>query len=108
VLADDAQTCMAADAVARIVAYLVEEDSDSIVIELIAALNPDALDGVSEWSHCWLIFASRSGQIDMRLFGIESVVGRKLKLLKLDECQMPVMQIVDIKPFHPLDQRHSE
>lgn len=89
--------------VVRQVASIVEETDDTLVLKVTPALNPDVLDGLSEWSHCWMVFLS-SGEMDMMLLAIGSIHERLLYLRKPFILEKRCIDlIVDIKPCHPLD-----
>jgi tRNA (Thr-GGU) A37 N-methylase len=89
--------------VVREIASFVEETDEILVLKVMPALNPDILDGLSEWSHCWIVFLS-SGEVDMELFAIYSIHERLVSLRKLAYLGKRCLDlIVDIKPCHPLD-----
>ena len=86
----------------RAVAQVESESVDSLNIELCKPLNGEALSGILEWSHCWLIFFS-SGELKMEACEIDSAEQRRLALRKLRPFSLQSAILVDIKPVHQLD-----
>ncbi len=84
--------------VSREVARLVSEDS----IEIVKQLNHESVDGIADWSHCWLVTVSGE-EINLvlcEILGIQKV--RQLRLKFLGPMR-PGARIIDIKPVHPCD-----
>ena len=75
--------------------------ADTVIIELVNLLVPQCLEGLAEWSHCWLIYIA-AGTVEIQLFEIQSVCSKKLTLLRLQPFFSPAC-IIDIKPFHYCD-----
>lgn len=93
-------------AVVRSVASIAGDTVDMVELRVHAALNPESLDGITDWSHCWVLFLAGNMHttVEIKLFSIVSVDNRKLSLKKLEKFSFPQSAIiVDIKPFHPLD-----
>ncbi len=90
---------MTSTVVVRHVATVV----DSYSISLVPALNGDALAGLDNWSHCWIIYHNES--LQMELYEIASVdIATRTLAFKTDISQnVKTTVIVDIKPFHPCD-----
>ena len=83
-------------------------DVHQCVVQISKELNHEALDGILEWSHCWLLYLDSQGRIEISLFRILDIYGNKLILDPL----LPVLLtnttvIVDIKPFHACDDNTS-
>jgi tRNA (Thr-GGU) A37 N-methylase len=83
---------------AREVAKFIPPDT----IEIVKQLNPESLDGILDWSHCWLVTmgADGFGLVLFEIVGIENQ--RRLKLIGKFE-ELNGKKIVDIKPVHPCD-----
>jgi tRNA (Thr-GGU) A37 N-methylase len=77
-------------------------ESNHYYVELEKPLNPDSFDGITDWSHCWLIGITKSGSVDMVLCEIIRIVKRRLYVNPLSSIP-PDIVIVDIKPVHSLD-----
>ena len=74
-----------------------------LTIEIVKELNQESLDGITEWSHCWLITID-NGRLGMHAFAIQQRQGRKLTLFPIDQIPSPSSAtIIDIKPIHACD-----
>ena len=88
----------------RRVATVVAISDNSVVVELCKPLNGDSLDGLTEWSHCWLVGLDiTSNEIVLRMFEIEKSERRKIFLNNISDKWNPDLWIIDMKPIHPLD-----
>ena len=82
----------------------LSHDTGEIVVELCKPLNADALDGISEWSHVWLLFLDTETTVQMKMFEIVRSENRKLFLKNSANYVIDnQMILIDIKPVHPLD-----
>ncbi len=77
------------------------ESYGTLTVELKKPLNADALDGIEEWSHCWLI-TEISGQLHAYFCEILRREKRCI-LLKAFTYIDPNSAVVDLKPVHSLD-----
>lgn len=85
--------------VVREVAKFVKSDR----IEIVKQLNHESLDGITEWSHCWLVLVV-GNQIQMIPCEILDIVNlRQLRLNFLHPLPPGEIKIIDIKPVHPCD-----
>ena len=91
--------------VVREVAREISQKNSALVIEICRPMNGDSLDGIEDWSHCWIIFLTVDQSVDMLLFSILSRIGdRSLELMAIDSKPIPAgARIIDIKPFHLVD-----
>lgn len=84
--------------VVREVAQLVAVDT----IEVVKQLNHESLDGIQDWSHCWLV-TEREGTYALVLCEIIEVINLRQLRLKFSEPLVPGSRIIDVKPVHPCD-----
>lgn len=87
----------------REVAKFYPSDSpDSVFVEIVKELNQESLDGITEWSHVWLVILDSSGSLQMHPCEIQKRDGRKLILSPLENFSTE-STIIDIKPIHACD-----
>ena len=89
----------------REVATVAVDNDEAIVIEVMKPLNGDILDGIDEWSHCWVLFVRDTDMtVNMELFAItQPPEGRRIRLTKLRPFSTLTLRIFDIKPLHSAD-----
>jgi len=82
----------------------VAKFSSPLFIEIVKEFNFESLDGITDWSHCWIVFLD-SMEVGMKKFKIESRKGRKLFLSSdASTTTLPnTIRIIDIKPIHACD-----
>lgn len=86
----------------RRIGFVGMSETNEQYVELEKPLNADSLDGIIDWSHCWLIGITKSGSLDMVLCEIIQVVKRRLFVNTLFPIPRDIV-IVDIKLVHSLD-----
>jgi hypothetical protein len=90
----------------REVVRITDISTDTVHIDVCRPMNGDSLDGIEQWSHCWLLFLTSEHGVDMQLFSIVSRKGeRGLELIPVNKklSLPPNSRIIDIKPFHLVD-----
>ena len=80
---------------------ILSKSDGTLVVELKKPLNADALDGIEEWSHCWLI-TEISGQLNPYFCEILRREKRCIFLKSFTPIDVK-SAIVDLKPVHSLD-----
>jgi hypothetical protein len=81
----------------------IAEKDEIVSIEIVKEFNQESLDGILEWSHCWLITISPASQLEMHAFEIRDRIGRKLLLFPIQNFPPNDSIIIDIKPIHSCD-----
>ena len=79
------------------------ETPNTVSIEIVKELNQESLDGITEWSHCWLVTLTTDGTLQMHAFEIRNRDGRKLILHPIQSFSQYGSAIIDIKPIHACD-----
>ena len=84
--------------------FIPSSNADNVVIEIVKELNQESLDGILEWSHCWVITVNEFDRMEMHAFKIIERIGRRLVLDPLG-ANIPNFSgtIIDIKPIHACD-----
>jgi tRNA (Thr-GGU) A37 N-methylase len=75
----------------------------STTIEIVKEFNPQSLDGITDWSHCWILFVGTDGEMGLLPFEISRVDGRRLELITVNGHVPSHAKIIDIKPIHACD-----
>ncbi len=81
----------------------VAEKDEIVSIEIVKEFNPESLEGILEWSHCWLITISPTSSLEMHAFEIRDRQRRKLLLFPIQNFPPNDYIIIDIKPIHSCD-----
>jgi len=79
------------------------EKDETVSIEIVKEFNQESLDGILEWSHCWLITISPTSLLEIHAFEIRDRQGRKLILFPIQNFPPNDSIIIDIKPIHSCD-----
>lgn len=93
----------------RRVAYVDSLSESGLILKISKPLNGDSLDGIEDWSHCWLVYLSpHQEQLQMELFEVGKRVSkndRHIELVALNSLLKVSTEclLVDIKPFHYID-----
>ena len=93
----------------RRVAHVDSLWESGLILKVSKPLNGDSLDGLEDWSHCWLVYLSpHQDQIQMELFEVGKRVPKNDRHLELVASISPPRVsaecfVVDIKPLHYID-----
>lgn len=96
--------------VLREVATVVSILKEIVIVELCRQMIPESLDGLDDWSHCWLVCLNADQSLQVHAFSIDRIDGKRLCLRSLTSSgdNVPLLgTIVDIKPVHHCDQTSS-
>ena len=90
--------------IVREIATIVARTDKGLTIELNKHLIPQSLDGISSWSHCWLLYLDDlEASVQMHLFSIGTAAGKQLRLESVGALPRNIETIFDIKPLHRCD-----
>ena len=85
----------------REVASISSSSEGLTVVTVIAPLNKECLQDITDWSHIWLIWVNES-EINCTVCELHSRVDRQLTVSPMESIPASA-RIVDIKPYHPLE-----
>ena len=85
----------------RIANWAVADDGN-LLIDILAPLNKECLQGITDWCHCWVVYVADTLLVEAIVAKIESQSDRRLSVLPASNLPSTA-KIVDIKPYHFLE-----